>query len=88
MALNLGNLLVYDMKTGLKEIQKTSNLPSFYYSPPADSTRIQRLFIQRAFWIDTQLFLRIKEVQNQIPFYHLIVLDILTLQWRLVAGEN
>lgn len=45
MALNLGTIHVYDMKNGYKETQTTSNLPSFYYSPPANSTRVVSLIL-------------------------------------------
>ncbi|KAI6174848.1 Flavin-containing monooxygenase [Aphelenchoides bicaudatus] len=86
--LNLGGLHVYDLKSGEKETYSTTALPIFHYSPPANIIRLQRLFIQKAFWLDSKLYVRVKEVENNCPFYHLIVLDILTLQWRLIADAN
>jgi hypothetical protein len=42
IALDLGSLHVYYLENGYEEIQTTSNMPSFYYSPPSDANKVVR----------------------------------------------
>ncbi|KAI6179672.1 hypothetical protein M3Y98_00635600 [Aphelenchoides besseyi] len=83
--LDLSTLHVLDMTTGNVSSIGTSKLPFFHYALPSNIANNHPLFIKSSFWVDHRLFIRLREMEGVIPFYHLIFLDITTMQWRLVA---
>ncbi|KAI6225062.1 Flavin-containing monooxygenase [Aphelenchoides fujianensis] len=73
---------------GFFHVLTSTACPLLHYQLPENIANEQPLYIQSSYWVDHRLFLRIREMENQIPFFHLIVLDLRTLQWQLVSNTD